>query len=46
MAGCIAWFVFLVSGGCCVALPCGAVGLWFVIVICPDHTHLLFQTQM
>ena len=26
-AGCFAWFVFLVSCGCCVALPPGAVGL-------------------
>ena len=26
-AGCFAWFVFLVSRDCCVALPRGAVGL-------------------
>ena len=27
----------------CVALPRGAVGLlWFVIVVFPNHTHLLF----
>ena len=26
-AGCFAWFVFLVSRGCCVALPRGAMGL-------------------
>ena len=26
-AGCFAWFVFLVSRGCCVALLCGAMGL-------------------
>ena len=28
---------------CCVALPRGAMGcLQFVIVVFPDHTHLLF----
>ena len=26
-AGCFAQFVFLVSRDCCVALPCGAMGL-------------------
>ena len=26
-AGCSAWFVFLVSRDCCVALPRGAMGL-------------------
>ena len=26
-AGCFAWFVFLVSRGCCVALPRGTMGL-------------------
>ena len=26
-AGCFAWFVFLVSHDCCVALPRGAMGL-------------------
>ena len=26
-AGCFAWFVFLVSCDCCVALPRGAMGL-------------------
>ena len=26
-AGCFVWFVFLVSRGCCVALPRGVVGL-------------------
>ena len=26
-AGCFAWFVFLVSRDCCVALPRGAMGL-------------------
>ena len=26
-AGCFAWFVFLVSWDCCVALPRGAMGL-------------------
>ena len=41
-AGCFAEFVFLVSRDCCVALPCGTVGLLqFVIVVSPDHTHLL-----
>ena len=42
-AGCFAWFVFLVSRGCCVALPRGAMGL---STVCDcgvtDHTHLLF----
>ena len=42
-AGCFAWFVYLVSGNCCVPLPRGAMGLSaVVIVIFPDHTHLLF----
>ena len=26
-AGCFAWFVFLVSRDCSVALPCGTLGL-------------------
>ena len=30
------------SGDCCVALPRGAMGLQFVIVVFPDHNHLLF----
>ena len=30
------------SRDCCVALPRGATGLQFVIVVFPDHTHLLF----
>ena len=31
------------SRDCCVAFPCGAmVCLQFVIVVFPDHTHLLF----
>ena len=25
--GCFAWFVFMVSRDCCVALPCGVIGL-------------------
>ena len=42
-AGCFAWFVFLVSRGGWAALPRGAMGcLRFVIVVFPDHTHLLF----
>ena len=33
------------SHDCCVALPCGALSLSaVVIVIFPDHTHLLFFT--
>ena len=40
---CFAWFVFLVSRGCCVALPRGAmVCLQFVIVVFTEYTHLLF----
>ena len=37
-------FVFLVSSDGRVALPRGAMGLClrFVIVVFPDHTHLLF----
>ena len=42
-AGCFALFVFLVSHDCCVALSqVPRVCLQFVIVIFPDHTHLLF----
>ena len=40
-AGCIAYFVFLVSLDGCVALPRGAMGL-SVVVLFPDHTHFLF----
>ena len=33
------------SRDCCVALPCNAMSLSaFVIVIFPDHSHLLFLT--
>ena len=39
-AGCFAYFVFLVSGDCCVALPRGVIGLSrFMSVVFPDHTH-------
>ena len=44
-AGCFAVIVFWMSCycTCLVALPqCGVVGLQFVIVVFPDHTHLLF----
>ena len=43
-ACCFAWFVFLVSRGdwLFLAVPRGC--LWFVIVVFPDHTHLLFLT--
>ena len=27
LMGCFTWFVFLVSHECCVALPCGVIGL-------------------
>ena len=30
------------SRDCCVVLPRGAMGLQFVIMVFPDHTHLLF----
>ena len=33
-SGCFAWFAFLVSRGCCVALPQGAVGLSAVCDCC------------
>ena len=41
---CFAFFVFLVPRECCVAFPHGDTGvcLQFVIVVFPDHTHLLF----
>ena len=42
-ADCFALFVFLVSGDFCVALPRDTTGLSaVVIVVFPDHTHLLF----
>ena len=42
-AGYFALFVFLVSRDCCVALLHDTmVCLQFVIVVFPDHTHLLF----
>ena len=43
-AGCFAFiFAFLVPYDCCVALPYGVTGLSaVVIVVFPDHTHLLF----
>ena len=42
-ADCFALFVFLVSWDCCVALPHDDMGcLQFVIVVFPDHTHLLY----
>ena len=45
--GCFAYFVFLVSRDCCVALPpVPWVCLQFVIVVFPDHTHLRFLIMM
>ena len=42
-AGCFALFVFLVSDdGCMALLRVPWVCLRFVIVVFPDHTHLLF----
>ena len=41
-AGCFAWFVFLVSRDCCVALPRGAMGLSAVCDCSISHTRLLF----
>ena len=39
----ILFFAFLVPCDCCVALSCGATGLSIVlIVVIPDHAHLLF----
>ena len=37
------YLVFMVSQNCCVSLPNDAIG-WskVVIVVFPDHTHLLF----
>ena len=46
-AGCFTLFVFLVSHNCCVALPHDAMGcVQFVIVLFPDHTHLLFLSKL
>ena len=47
-ACCFALFVFLVSLDCCVTLPHDATGLslQFVIVLFPDHTHLLFLMEV
>ena len=37
------FFAYLVPCDCCVALPYGATGLSaVVIVVFPDHIHLLF----
>ena len=33
------------SRDCCVALSRGAMGLQFVIVVFPDHTHLVFYLK-
>ena len=42
--GCFTLFVFLVSRDCCVAVPHDAMGLSaIVIVVFPDHAHLLFS---
>ena len=38
-ADCFAWFVFLVSCGCCVALPHGAMGLFAVCDFLIITTH-------
>ena len=39
-AGFFAWFVFLVSCDCCVALPCDAISLSMACDCdIPDHTH-------
>ena len=44
--GCFALFVFLVYHDCCVALPRNATALTeFVIVVFPDHTHLIFLSH-
>ena len=46
-AGYFAYFVFLVSRDCCLALPLCLpwVCLRLVIVAFADHTHLLFLTE-
>ena len=42
-AGCFALFVFMVSRDCCATfLTMPRVCLQFVIVVFPDHTHLIF----
>ena len=43
-AGCYALFVSLVSRDCCLpSLHCVTrIRLQFVVVVCPDHTDLLF----
>ena len=38
-AGCFAYFIFLVSCDCCVAIPLSAMGL---SAVCDCDTHLLF----
>ena len=38
IAGCFAFYVFLVSHDCCVTLPRGAAGL---SAVCDDHTQFL-----
>ena len=46
-AGCLALFVFLVSGdsSClCLFLTVPCVGLQCVILVFPDHNHFLFFT--
>ena len=46
-ACCFAKIVYLVSRDGCVALPRGVIGcLRFVIVVFPDHTHLLFSMHL
>ena len=45
IADCFALFVFLVSRDCCVALPHATTDLSAIcdlIVVFPDHTHLIF----
>ena len=46
-AGCFAWFVFLVSRCCCVALPHAPwVCLRFVIVVFSDDTHYFLSVWL
>ena len=47
IAGCFAYFVFLVSLDCCVAHPRGVMAL-SAVCDCgiPDHTHLLFLSWL
>ena len=43
----VALLIFLVFYDCCVAYPlCAMVCLQFVIVVFPDHTHLLFLSYV